>query len=248
MDGIDAIGFDLFNTLVTVDRECLGEAMRRLLCSLGESDLPVDDQAFKLAHKEAAIRFFGEAKKDGRETHNRFWISAALEALGYEVTPDDQRVSAAVEAYFSSFYDYSRLIPGTLDMLATLQGPYRLGLLSNFTHAPAALRLIDQMGLAPFFGTVVISGDVGYRKPHPLVFERLLKGLGVERHRVLFVGDDPEPDIHGAAQAGLQPIWTTYVRDHHLPVGVSAIYAPDTEVEADIPRISTWQDLFALLE
>lgn len=248
MNGIEAIGFDLFNTLITVERECLGQAMGRLIHSLGESGFDIEEQAFKLAHKESAIRFFGEARKDGRETHNRFWISSALEALGYEVPPDDPRITAAVEAYFSSFYDYGRLIPGTLEMLSTLRGQYRLGLLSNFTHAPAALRLLDQLDLAPFFSTVVISGDVGYRKPHPLVFDRLLEGLGVERDRVVFVGDDPEPDIQGAAQAGLQPIWTTYVRDHHPSPGVGTVSLPDTEVKADVPRISNWDDLFSLLE
>jgi putative hydrolase of the HAD superfamily len=247
MNGIDAIGFDLFNTLVTVERPCLGEAVGRLLHSLREGGLPVEDQAFKQAHKEAAIRFFGLAQKEGRETHNRFWISAALESLGYDVPPDDPRISAAVDAYFSAFFDYGRLIPGTLEMLTAVQGKYRLGLLSNFTHAPAAMRLLDLMGLAPFFSTVVISGAVGYRKPHPLVFERLVEGLGVQPGRVLFIGDDPEPDIQGAAQAGLQPIWTTYVADNHIPASVGAVYSPGTEVPEGTPRISNWHDLFALL-
>ena len=85
------------------------------------------------------------AQHDGKETHNRFWVSTALQELGHEVQPDDARIALAVETYFSAFIDYAAPIPGTVDMLATLKGKYRLGLLSNLTHAPAALRIIDNL-------------------------------------------------------------------------------------------------------
>jgi len=97
-------------------------------------------------------------------------------------------------------------------MLETLKGKYRLGLLSNFTHAPAALRIIDHMGLSPFFDVVLISGQIGYRKPHPSVFRRLVESLCVNGGETLYVGDDPEADINGALRAGLQPVWFTYAR------------------------------------
>ena len=52
-------------------------------------------------------------------------------------------------------------------MLGELKERYRLGLLSNFTHAPAAKEIIDGVGLASLFDVVLISGDLGYRNPHP---------------------------------------------------------------------------------
>ena len=95
-------------------------------------------------------------------------------------------------------------------MLSTLRKVYRLGLLTNFTHGPAAREIIDTLGLNPFFDVVLISGELGYRKPHPFVFRQLIKYLGVEKDQILYVGDDPEPDITGAQKAGLQPVLTTY--------------------------------------
>jgi len=244
---IKAIGFDLFNTLITADRQALNEAMSRLTHSLQQSGLALEQEAFKKAHREAALRFIKETRRRGRETHNRFWISAALETQGYNVQPDDPRIAKAVSAYFSAFPEHCHLIPGTSEMLGTLKGSYRLGLLSNFTHAPAAREIIDGVGLAPFFDVVVISGELGYCKPHPLIFRRLIEQLRVKENQILYVGDDPEPDITGAQRAGLRPIWMTYVRDKNLPLSPGVPSGRAEIPDSDVPRISTWEELFALL-
>jgi putative hydrolase of the HAD superfamily len=248
MPHIKAIGFDLFNTLFTIEPSALEEAVKRLILSLNMSGISVDEGSFKKAHREAALRFINEARRDGRETHNRFWISAALMSQGYEVGPDDSRIAAAVDAYFSAFMDRCHLIPGTNKMLRALKGAYRLGLLSNFTHPPAIREIIGSLGLTPHFDAVLISGELGYRKPHPLVFRLLIEQLGVKRSQILYIGDDPEPDIVGARQAGIRPIWFTYVRDKKIPSvpGIAGMTAEDPE--ADVIRISEWTDLLSLLD
>lgn len=247
MDDIKAIGFDLFNTLITVEPVAMGEAVGRMTSSLKESGLGFDPAVFLTAHKEAAIRFIRETKLDGRETHNRFWISSALTSLGHPVTPDDPLIARAVTAYFSAFFDYCRLIPGTIEMLERLQGAFRLGILSNFTHAPAARGLIESMGLRSYFEPVLISGEIGYRKPHPIVFQELVEKLGVDNRNILYVGDDPDPDILGARQAGLRPVWMTYVKDHHLPVVPGYIKRQEEIFGQQVPRISHWEELLSLL-
>lgn len=247
MDHIKAIGFDLFNTLIVAEPGTLSDAMGRLSQSLEQSGLTLEREAFEKAHRKAALRFIRQTRQQGRETHNRFWISAALETQGYNISPDDARIAIAVEAYFSAFPERIHLVPGTSEMLSTLKGTYRLGLLSNFTHAPAARAIIDEVGLTPFFDVVVISGELGYCKPHPLIFQRLIEHLGVEKHQLLYVGDDPEPDIHGAQRAGLQPVWMTYVQDKDLPLSPGTNYEKK-EPDDKVPRISSWDDLLALLD
>ncbi len=247
MDKIKAIGFDLFNTLIVADSQALIDAMGRLTHSLQQSGLALESDAFKKAHRDAALRFIKETRQHGRETHNRFWISAALESQGHHVPPDDPVIAKAVEAYFSAFPEHIQLIPGTSEMLGTLKDRYRLGLLSNFTHAPAARAVIDSVGLTPFFDVLIISGELGYCKPHPLVFRRLVEQLGVKKGQILFVGDDPLPDITGASQAGLQPVWMTYVSHKNIPLRSGD--SSDAEmVDDNVPVISTWQDLLDLLD
>jgi len=248
MNQIKAIGFDLFNTLITVEPQTLGEAMRRLFNSLEENSFRIDYESFVQGYRQAAIKFLEETRRDGRETHNRFWISTALNNMGYDVSPDDPRIAAAVDGYFSAFFPHCRLVPGTREMLESLSGKFRLGLLSNFTHPPAAREIMKTVGLTPFFERVLISGDLGYRKPHPSVFQQLIEAFKVEKNRILYIGDDPESDISGALRAGLRPVWTTYVRDHNIPSIPGVLSQPAEEPDEDVPRISVWKDLFTFLE
>jgi len=248
MNHITAIGFDLFNTLVTAEPQILDEAMRRLIKSLRQSGFKLENEQFKEAYREAALGFVKKAQEDGVETHNRFWISAALKSQGYNILPDDPQIAIAVDSYFSAFFLHCHLIPGTKEMLSSLMDVYRLGLLTNFTHGPAAREIIAKLGLNPFFDVVLISGELGFRKPHPLVFHQLIEQLGVRNDQILYVGDDPEPDITGAQKAGLQPVLTTYVRDQNTPFIPGIVFRGAEKVDCEVPRISTWKDLISLLE
>src|SRR5437870_10388208 len=246
MQHITAIGFDLFETLVLVHNLRREEAVGRLTQSLQSSGFGFVDEAFLSIYRPTARRFMEAAQQNGQETHNRFWVSAALQGLGHDVEPDDPRITLAVEAYFGAFVDYAAPIPGTLEMLATLKSRYRLGLLSNLTHAPAALRIIDKLGMTPFFDAVLVSGELGYRKPHPRVFLALLDQLGTPKEQTAFVGDNLDVDIRGAQQAGIQPIWMTYVQGQKAleAQGLADSLPPATP---DVPTITHWQDLLALL-
>ena len=245
MQHITAIGFDLFETLVTVENLRREEAVGRLMQSLKSSGLAIADEAFFPIYRTAARRFMEAAQHDGKETHNRFWVSTALQELGHEVQADDPRIALAVETYFSAFVDYAAPIPGTVEMLATLKGKYRLGLLSNLTHAPAALRIIDKLGMTSFFDAVVVSGQLGYRKPHPRVFLALLDQLGTPKEQTAFVGDNLEADIHGARQMGIQPIWMTYVQSQKALEALGPA-DPQPPTAPSVPTITNWQDLLTL--
>ena len=247
MNGIKAVGFDLFNTLITVEPHALHHAVNVLSGSLQEEGIAVELETFRNAHRQAALQHITETRRDGRETHNRFWISMALKQLGCEVEPDDPRIARSIEVYFAAFLGFCHLIPGTEAMLGTLKDRYPLGLLSNFTHPPAARAILDVLGITSFFDVVLISGEVGYCKPHAYVFQLLVEGLGVEARELLYVGDDPEPDIDGACSVGIQPVWTTYVRDRSLPLAPGVATEQLASPLCTVPRISSWDDLLLLL-
>ncbi len=246
MKEIKAIGFDLFNTLVTLDPSALKEALSRLVHSLKESGFVLEEDRFKESHRESAARHLEQCKQDGRETHNRFWISMALASHGYEVMPSDSRIAVAVEAYFTAFYDYCRLIPGTKEILGKVRPVYRLGMLSNFTHGPAARRIIEQLGLTTLFDVILISGELGFRKPNPLVFQELCAHLEVVETQIAYVGDDPEADILGALNAGIQPVWV--IHDHHADPLSSPFTQEPVLKRGWVPMISSWQDFPSVLE
>ena len=248
MQKIKAIGFDLFNTLLTAKPNALTTAVARLILSLQESGISFEPETFKEAHRKAAFRFIKETRTEGRETHNRFWISAALEEVGTNLSPEDHRIGNAVDAYFSAFFEYCELIPGTLRMLETLKTRYRLGLLSNFTHAPAAKTIIETLGLTPYFECIIISGEMGYCKPHPVVFDELIEKMHAEREEILFVGDDPDADIGGALNAGIKPVWMTYANNKEIPFASSDADMDRYGFLRNVRKIANWDDFMGLFQ
>lgn len=247
MQRILAIAFDLFNTLVTVESGALGIADTLLYESLRENGFSLQEKEFKNTYREEAVRFIEESRISEVETHNRFWIHSALGRHGYDLDPFDPRIAAAVEAYFSGFCPRTHLIPGTKDLLSKLGATYRLGLLSNFTHGPAARKILSQTGLDSFFHVALISGELGYRKPSLLVFQRLLEELGVSAEHTLYIGDDPQPDVYGAWRAGIQPVWTTYVIDHNISFAPGVLGREAGVPHMEVPRISSWEDFNVFL-
>ncbi len=53
---------------------------------------------------------------------------------------------------------------------------------------------------------LVISSEVGFRKPHGRFFEAVCQHLGLPPGRILCVGDDLENDVRGALEAGLSAL------------------------------------------
>jgi len=248
MKNIKAIGFDLFNTLITADSISLDKAMDRLIDSLVEGGIKLKKEPFRQAYLESAMEFIAESRQSGKETHNRFWISRALGALDFKIEPDDALITKAVEDYFAPFIESCVLIPGTLEALRVLKNRYRLGLLSNFTHGPAALKIIDRLNLKALFEVILISGDLGYCKPSPIVFHELLKQLEVEKTDLVYIGDDMDADIKGAGNSGIQPVWMTYVQDHHVSIASSLFARSNDDPDNNVPRISNLKELPALLD
>ncbi|MFC1839949.1 HAD family hydrolase [Thermodesulfobacteriota bacterium] len=248
MPNIKAIGFDLFNTLIIVEPDTLVQAMKRMIKSLGDNGLSINESSYIKGYRNAASKFVAEARESGIETHNSIWISHVFKKNGLLIPPEDDRIADAIDQYFSAFYEKVHLVPDTVETLTILKKKYTLGLLSNFTHAPAAREILIRTGLAPCFDTILISGELGYRKPHPFVFAELVRKLDTEKENILFTGDDPEPDIIGASKAGLHPVWFTYVKENNVPVIKGTIQSETTEPEMNIPRASSWKEFMDILE
>jgi putative hydrolase of the HAD superfamily len=61
-------------------------------------------------------------------------------------------------------------------------------------------------GLTRWADSVVISSEVGRRKPHEAFYRAACEWLGLPPDSVLCVGDDPENDLRGPRRAGLQAV------------------------------------------
>ena len=84
---------------------------------------------------------------------------------------------------------------------------YKLGLVSNFTYAPVIYAGLRKLGINQFFNAILVSEDVGWRKPHVKVFEETLRRLELRREEVVYVGDSPLEDVKGAKDVGMKTIF-----------------------------------------
>ena len=91
--------------------------------------------------------------------------------------------------------------------LDALRSRYRLAVLSNFDHGPTVEAALAGFGIRDRFDVVVVSADVGWRKPHPEIFRETLRRMGVGPGQAVFVGDTPEADVLGPQGVGMDVIW-----------------------------------------
>lgn len=58
-----------------------------------------------------------------------------------------------------------------------------------------------------YFRSVVCSEEAGANKPSPVIFEYALRAAGVAAGAAVMIGDDPQADILGASNAGIDAVW-----------------------------------------
>jgi putative hydrolase of the HAD superfamily len=66
---------------------------------------------------------------------------------------------------------------------------------------------LGRCGVADLFAGHISARAAGFAKPDTRIFARLAHAAGVEAARVLHIGDDPQADVVGARQAGMQAVW-----------------------------------------
>lgn len=92
-----------------------------------------------------------------------------------------------------------------ISFIKTLKGNYKLGMVSNInSRARLDSRFLEGQ-LDQLFDTVIASGEVGYIKPEPEIFEIAAAQLGVLPTECVFI-DDIADFCEGARAVGMQAI------------------------------------------
>ena len=64
----------------------------------------------------------------------------------------------------------------------------------------------EMLGINAFFDCIVLSTHFGFRKPDPRVFTIACTLLNIPPEEAVYIGNDPETDVRGAKQIGMQAI------------------------------------------
>ncbi|MBB6678153.1 HAD-IA family hydrolase [Cohnella lubricantis] len=216
-----AVLFDLDNTLLNYSASEL-ESMKR---TCKDHDLFEDDPAgwssFWQAYTEHNARhwfdFVGGGSVKSMPDVLKFSFRDALAGTEEHL---HERLAATYWQYFcgSSIFE-----DGAEHLLSKLAGDYALGIVSNGIGEAQRGRL--QAGrIADRFHSVIVSDEIGIRKPDARIFQQALRELGASREETLFIGDSLQDDYRGAVQAGID--FCYYNRSGSvLPAGVKPTYA-----------------------
>ena len=124
--------------------------------------------------------------------------------LGLCTQPPSQTLFPDLYEHFAqpeAWRSFDDVLP-TLEELAT-KG-VRLGVISNWDERLRVL--LRRLKLDGFFETIVVSCEVGFAKPSPVIFAQAAEKLGLPPESILHIGDSFEMDAQGAKSAGLQAL------------------------------------------
>ncbi|MBA2395290.1 MAG: HAD family hydrolase [Ktedonobacteraceae bacterium] len=245
MTTLQAIIFDLGGTLIdwpdwdeNVNRRW-GVSYDYLISKVSNTGLPSQDayvQAMRDAEKNHWLQV---AERQASSTPTEV-LKAGFARLEHNAS--EEELVAALDGYAQAVNGWAVIFPDTIATLKELRRRgYRLGLLSNtwwaaeWHNADLALH-----GLTPLLDEIVYTSDLPYSKPHPSVFQEVMRRLQVVPEQCVMVGDRLVDDIGGALGVGLRAIWkkTTYPWPEPEHIKPTAII---TDLAELLPLLQKWQ-------
>ncbi|MGF7050506.1 putative hydrolase of the HAD superfamily [Paenibacillus sp. DS2015] len=192
-----AIIFDLDNTLINYNL-CELESMRH---TCKEHNLFVDDitqwEIFRKSYEEHNFRHWMDFVNGGD-------IKTIHEVLNFSfrdsLSGAEQIHNQLSETYWRYFCNSCYFEDGAEQLLTNIKDKYPLGIITNGISEAQRKRLIAG-NIHNSFQSLVISDEVGIRKPQVEIFEIALNELQVRPNEVLFVGDSLQDDYQGSMNA-----------------------------------------------
>ena len=202
-----AVIFDYIGTLVNCRNYTMDASREKLHDALVNEGFDVAKDKFLAAYILAHEKYRKIRYEQLKEVTNAVWVAEALCNLDFKVAADDPRIKAALNVFFKDFIDALELREGAKKLIKQAQLQCKVALISNFTYAPVIHKSLRQVGISEFFNVVVVSEEVGWRKPSSLIFQEAFNRLQVGAHEAVYIGDSPIEDIKGAKQTGLKTVF-----------------------------------------
>jgi putative hydrolase of the HAD superfamily len=197
---VDAVVFDWYATL---GQPLAGDVWNRLPDLVREAGGQLDEEASRAFwHDHPTDHVEHSSDRDSYEAFQADRMTEMFRQCGVPETAVGPLVDAvATERYGRVFPLYDDVVP-TVEALRT-RG-LRVGVCSNWDWNLADQ--FDAHGIGGLFDGAVCSAIVGYAKPHPGIFDAVVRDLDVDPATTLFVGDTWEADVGGSSAAGFTPV------------------------------------------
>jgi putative hydrolase of the HAD superfamily len=185
---VDAVVFDLYDTLVWTEWPLLRERLARMT-GVGARDLM---RGFVRTREARGVGAFGSPEGD---------VAAVLRAAGGDPTDEDVHELAAL-AVRSLTDGGVHMYDDSLPVLRELRRRgIATGVISNCDHWTRPV--VDALNLEAETDAVVLSFEVHVMKPDPRIYRMTLDRIGAEAASTTFVDDQPAY-LDGAAALGMR--------------------------------------------
>ena len=194
---IQAITLDLDDTLWDI-HPVIDDAERKLWDWLGAhypNILDCFDREMVINLRKDVNQRYPNKSHDYRFIR-RLVLKKLFSSSGYE-----EKFAEDAFHFFDTHRNKVKLYDGVLRTLDTLAERVKV---IAVTNGNANLEMI---GIDHLFHDAVYAADAGYPKPDIRIFDEAIRRSGVGTESILHVGDHPENDIVGAANAGLKTVW-----------------------------------------
>jgi putative hydrolase of the HAD superfamily len=161
---------------------------------------------------------------------------SAFQSALSELNQSQQHIDHIVKDFESLYGNEAIPFKGVRDTLVILRDSYSLGLVSN-GRSIGQRNKIQSANLNDLFDAIVISEEIGIKKPDPAIFVHCLEQLSVCADSAAYVGDNPANDIEPANKLGMISIWVENP-NFHAPQEADAIISNISDLPDAISRLS----------
>jgi len=223
---VRAIAFDYGNTLIEFGPRQIEYQYAALRDTLSRMFGNCDEERLKSIRDRQSIE---PLYTDYRENDLRV-ITAELVNDIYDIVPSEEQVNELIQTRYDVFLRVVNLTDDVLPLLRKLKTQYYVALISNYPCSRTILDSLKQIGIDEVFDVTIISGDVGYVKPHPKPFEILLTELQLRPDQCVYIGDNWLADVQGSKRVGMHAVLTTQYVPYHDVKQNEDDYRPDASI------------------
>lgn len=202
------VSFDIWNTLIKSNPDYV-TARNKLYMSMLEND----DDVFVKKIKDEVDIYFDQASESTGDDYN---FSVRMKRIFEHAKKDHHHLSDLDwEEFRQKLNTLAHLHPPLLiesNMKQTLENikknGHKIAFVSNtgFLHGDIMRELLSTIGLLPYADYTLFSNEIGKAKPHPHIFQELIKLSECKASEILHIGDSVRADYHGAKAIGIDAI------------------------------------------
>jgi len=113
---------------------------------------------------------------------------------------------AITEVYVRDYPTVDAPMAGAVPLVKELSRRFIVGVISN-SLPDVQYRKLEAMGLREVFSCIVLSEEIGIRKPDPGIFHHAASLLRLQPSECLYVGDSYANDVVGSKNSGMLACW-----------------------------------------